>query len=224
MTWEGSYTDIILCVIMLIAFIVGLKKGFIKQLSALIGGLFAFGGAIALTIFISAQLKETEFFLTFVNNTTTGWFSSEFFSSDMVLKVAETLNGGALEVSIEVFLGTLAAIAICDFVVWLVLYIALKFLIKGIKALLLKIVHLPVLSTIDRVFGAIWALLMTYCVLIVIVLTAAEIVIIKFVPDFWEPVKAIISDSRILSFAHESNIIGQLIAQKLEIVLPSIGN
>lgn len=223
MTWEGSYTDIVLCVIMLIAFIVGLKKGFIKQLSALIGGLFAFGGAIALTIFISAQLKTTEFFSTFVG-TTTGWFSSEFFSSEMVIKVAEVLNGGELEVSIQEFLGSLAAIAICDFVVWLVLYIVLKFLIKGIKALLLKIVHLPVLSTIDRVFGAIWALLMTYCVLIVIVLTAAEIVIIKFVPDFWEPVETIISDSRILSFAHESNIIGQFIAEKLEITLPSIGN
>lgn len=224
MTWSGTYTDIVVGVIALIAFFVGIKKGFIKQIGSLIGGFAAFVVAVVLTALISSKLTTLTFFGSFVGETTK-WFSTGFFESDIAVKIATMLAGGDLQgVPVNEFFGTLAAIAIADFVIWLVLYIALKFLIKGIKALLLKIVHLPVLSTVDRIFGAIWALIMTYCILIGIVLTLVEIAVSQFIPDLWADVQKIIAESNLLSIAHESNFIGDLIAKQLGMELPKLGD
>lgn len=225
MTWTGTYTDIAVVVVLLIAFIVGVSKGFMKQLSSLIGGLVAFIGAIAITAVVSGSLKETEFFQSFIG-TTTGWFAnSEFFGSEaassIATKIAELFKDMTFETPADLF-GYLTATAIAYFVIWLVVYIVLKFLIKGIKALMLKIVHLPVLKTVDKVFGAIWGVFMAYVILIGIVLTAVEIVVYQFVPEFWEPVAQIIQDSKLLSWAHGTNIIGQLIAGWVGMPLPKL--
>ncbi len=243
----GTYIDIALIVIAGLAFIIGLAKGLVKQLSKLLSGFISFVGAVALTAIIIEALKNTTFFFSFAT-TTSSWFSGEVFTATVAPSaeaVAELLNNSGawriLAFMSETFasnmatlefttlgqlFGYLVAVIITAFVIWLVLYIALKFIIKGIKSLLLKLVHLPVIKTIDKVLGAIWGVFVAYCIFIVILLTGVEVVFIKFFPadtPEWQTVQEFIASSKILCFANNTNVIGSWIAESLEVTLPVLG-
>lgn len=243
----GTYIDIAIVAIFCIAFIVGVAKGFLKQLSGFLCGFIAFVGAVALTVVIMQPLSQTEFFLDFAT-TASGWFQGEYFSEEIhsledlntVLSTAggwrilafmsETIFTDMAELGITTlggFLGSVAASLIAGFVIWLVLYIALKFLFKGIKALLLKISHLPVIKSIDKIFGALWSVVATYIILIVFCLTSAEVVVLKFLTteedaSIWETITTYIQSSQILTFLHNSNVIGSIIAEYFQITLPTL--
>lgn len=243
----GTYIDIALIAIAGLALIIGLAKGLVKQLSKLLSGFISFVGAVALTAIIVGALKNTTFFTTFTG-TTSGWFSGEVFTTEVPggVVTAETVAGlltGAWSIlsflsesfatsmstlnftTLGQLFGYLVALIITSFVIWLVLYIALKFIIKGIKSLLLKLVHLPVIKTIDKVLGAIWGVFMAYCIFIVILLTGVEVVFIKFFPEDaqeWQTVQAFIASSDILRVLNNTNVIGSWIAESLEVTLPVI--
>lgn len=238
----GTIIDITLVAVVVIALLVGLKKGMVKQLTGLLGGLVALVGSIALVSIIMTPLKEQAFYMTFVD-ATTDWFADEIYSAP--IKSAEDLavvlsDAGALKILASLseqlfdtmqnmgcstlggFLGMFVADLIAEFVLWLILYIILKFVFKGIRSLLLKVAHLPVIRTIDRVLGALWAVAMAYVIIIGIMLTAIEVVILKFLPDFWTTFSDIAVQSKLLYFLHDANVLGSLLANMLEVELPPI--
>lgn len=235
----GTIIDIVLVAVIVIALLVGLKKGMVKQLTGLLGGLVALVGSVALVSIIMPPLKEQEFYLSFVD-LVTGWFKDDAYSVAIgsAEELSTVLSGvGALKLlaglsetlfetmqkmgcyTLGGLLGTIVADLIAEFVIWLILYIILKFIFKGIRALLLKVAHLPVIRTIDRIFGAIWSVAMAYIIIVGFLLTAVEVVILKFLPDTWVAFSDIAVQSRILSFAHESNVLGSLLANMLEVEL-----
>ncbi len=241
----GTIIDIALVVIAAVSLIVGIAKGFVKQLTGLLTGLVAFVGAIVLTSLLMRALQPTELYASFTT-ATTGWFTKECYTTPVATVDDLTLalsGSGALKIlafmaesmfaemqtlgctTLGELLGHYVADLIADFVLWLVLYIALKFMFKGIKALLLKITHLPVIKTIDRIFGALWSVTICYIVVIGLVLSALEIVMIKFFPEteFWATIQDYIKSSKILTFANDTNIIGSFIAEMLDITLPTLG-
>lgn len=239
----GTIIDIALVVVAAIALIVGISKGFVRQLTGLLTGLVAFVGAIVLTSLIMKGLQETQLYLSFTQ-ATTGWFQKECYTSPVttVDELTLALSGsGALRIlsvmapslfeemqtlgctTLGELLGRYVANIIADFVIWLILYIALKFLFKGIKILLEKITHLPVIKTLDRIFGALWSVAICYIIVIGFVLSALEIVMIKFFAesDFWVTIQSYIQSSKILTFANDTNILGSLIADMLQVELPT---
>ena len=244
MTMLGTFIDIGLVAIVFIAFVVGIAKGFVKQLTGLLSGLVALAGSIALTALIIRSLQGTEFFLSFAA-TASGWFTQECFTTPVVAaeELSALLDGaGALRIlsfmsqslfedmqalgcsTLGEVLGFHVASLIADFVIWLVLYLALKFIFKGIKALLMKIVHLPVIKTLDKIFGSIWSVAITYVIVIGLVLTAVEIVMLKFLPDaeIWTTIQDCICQSKLLTLAHNTNIIGSVIAETFQVQLPTL--
>lgn len=243
----GTYIDIAIVAIFCVAFIVGVAKGFLKQLSGFLCGFIAFVGAVALTVVIMEPLAKTDFFLNFAT-TASGWFQGEHFIAEIhsleelntVLSTAggwrilafmsETIFTDMTELGIITlggFFGRIAASLITDFVIWLVLYIALKFLFKGIKALLLKIAHLPVIKSIDKIFGALWAVIAAYIVLIVFCMTGVEVVVLKFLTTeedtaMWDTITTYVQSSQILTFLHNSNVVGSFIAESFQITIPTL--
>ena len=92
----------------------------------------------------------------------------------------------------------------------------LKFIAKQLQ----KIAQLPVFKPLDRILGAVWAVGITYVVLIGIVLTLAEIVVMKFAPDSTDAMLEFLKSSKLLSAANDTNVIGSLFADLLNVTLP----
>lgn len=233
----GLIIDIGLGALVLLSAIVGVIKGFSKQFTSSLRKFIALCGAIALVALVSAPLRNAEFYKSMVNGAA-GWFKNDLYttvvSSSEDLKTA--LGNSSLKFlaalsdpiynamsqanaqTLGLFLGRAIVNIISSFILWLAFYLVLKFMLLGIYKLLRKASDLPVLNTIDRIFGLLWAVVLSYIVIIVFTLTTIQMILRTFAPDFYGTFQNVISQTTVLKALDDYNIIGKLI---LEFVLGS---
>lgn len=239
----GTIIDIAIAVIALIAFIVGIAKGFVKQLTGLLSGIMSLILAVVLTALVANWVCGTDLFASF-QGTAAGWFKKELFTTEVVsqeelLGVMVSAGGFwgilkglapsfyvAMETNGYTTLGQLLGLYVAKLIayvaIWLVLFIVLKLLFKGLGKVLGKIASVPVIKTIDRLLGAVWSLAFTYVIVIGVLLTGVEIVVSKYISGSWEALCGILSQSKLLTIANNTNFIGAFLAEFLQVTLPTL--
>lgn len=232
----GIIVDIVIGAIFLIALIVGVAMGLCKQFSRPLVGIVALAGAIFLTGLIYPLFAVTSPMISFVT-AVSGWFKPEMYTT--VIADAEglrqtmsgsyltILNGLAdkmfpymerilantgLEITLGNFFGKIIVNVLIEFVLWLTLYLSIKYLLFGIRYLLKKITSVVVFKSIDKVFGLIWSVVLTYIIVVGVVLTAVELVINLISPDLGNTVASLIGGTTLLKFFHNTNILGSFLA------------
>lgn len=237
----ATYVDIGISAILVIALVVGAIRGFAKQFSKGLCGFIGLVGATGLTLIIMPALQAAGTLSGFAA-TAAGWFSGEEFTkvvadegellgvlSDGFLKILSSLSSRiwiAMEkggmTTLGQYFGDMCARFIVGIVMWIVLLLIIKFIFIGIKKLFEKLAKLPVLRTLDKIFGGIWSLLVAYIIIVPIIMTAAEIVIIKFAPALQPTLEDIVMNSAVFQVLHDTNIIGSYIARLVSVDLATL--
>lgn len=239
------YVDIGIGAILLIAIIVGLIKGFAKQFTKGLCGFIGFVGAIALTIIIIPALHKAGTLNGFAGSAA-GWFSGEEFVATISTQedLINTLNSsGFLSIltnenisgriwstmseagmsTLGQYFGDVCARLISGVILWIVLLIIIKFIFLGIRKGFEKLSTLPVLRTLDRIFGVLWSAAIAYIVLVIFIITAVEIVTVKWLPEnIQETLTTIVNDSTVFKALHDTNIVGAYIARLLGVDLATL--
>lgn len=235
----GIIVDIVIGLAILVALIVGLARGFCRQFSRPLVGLISIIGGIALVAIIYPLILNTGILDGFIAKTS-GWFSKDVYTtqidsvdtlqaaiSDNYLRILSSradgfyarmdgmLGGIGAEMTIGNFFGLVIVNVICEFGMWVILYIAIKYLIFGVKFLLEKITLVVVFKSVDKIFGLVWSLAWTYIIVVGILLTTGEIVLTQFFPDSVNTVADVIGSSTLLNFFHGTNVLGSFIANLL---------
>ncbi|MCM1194325.1 MAG: CvpA family protein [Firmicutes bacterium] len=235
--------DIAIGIIALIAAITGLVKGFTKQFVKGFCSLVSFFGALALAILLTPLIQQTEFFKNF-SMTATGWFTADYFSTPVhsieelnavlgqsFLKILESVSDRIYTntmlpgemTTLGQYFGHVCATLIVGFVIWLLLLLIIKLALFGVQKLLTKLSQLPVLRTLDKIFGLVWSLGVTYLFVVCIGITAVEIVIVKFLPNQIDTfLRPLIENTFVFKVLHETNLVGSYIADLLGIDLLSL--
>ena len=235
------YVDIVIGAIFIIAIIVGIIRGFAKQFLSGICWLIGLIGSIALTLLIMPAIQSAGLLNGFASSAA-GWFSGEAFTTAIASEeeLVNVMSGGFLRIltslssriwnametngmtTLGVYFGDMCARLITGIVIWIVLLLIFKLIFFGIRKLLEKLTKLPVLRTLDRIFGGIWSLLIAYIVVISIIATAAEIVIIKWIPNFQATLQDLVTNSTVFQVLHDTNIIGSYIARLVGVDLATL--
>lgn len=230
----GTFIDIGFGVIILIAVCVGLAEGFSRQFSRPLCGLIAIFGAIGLTAFLHTIISPLSFYVG-LEGKATALFSADFYSQQAsdTDSLAAILSGSYLRIltsSAEMIWGKMQVMGVttlgeyfgkllikvaAQFLIWLVLYLAIKYLLFGIKYLMTKIARVVVFKSIDKIFGLVWSLAITYIIVISIVLTAGELVLGQFFPSIGETVASFIAQTSVVKFFHNTNVIGSFLSALL---------
>lgn len=230
----GTFIDVGFGVIILIAFIVGISAGFSKQFSKPLCGLIAIFVAIILTALIHSLIAPLGFYIG-LEEKAIGLFTADFYTQQatdvdslsailssgylrILVNVADKLwaNMQAMEVStLGVYFGKLLVKVVAQFIIWLVLYLAIKYLLFGIKYLMSKISQVVVFKSIDKILGIVWSFLLTYIIVVGIVLSVGELVLVKFLPNVATTVTDIVNQTALTKFFHNINVIGSFIADML---------
>lgn len=233
----GIAIDIGIGVIILIAAIIGIVKGFHKQFTKGFCNFVAFCAAIALTSLVTPLLRNMEFYQN-LQGTAAGWFTAEYLSApiDSVETLRSTLENSSLAIlsnasdqifatmqqtqanTLAQFFGNAIINIAAAFIVWLVIYLVIKFTLFGVRSLMTKAASLPVFKSIDKIFGLICAEILAYLIVVVLALTIVEIITCSLVPNWIEPMRNIIASSRLLSVAHNFNL-GSILARLIGIDL-----
>lgn len=233
----GSFIDIGLGVIFVIALIVGAVRGMCRQFSRPLVGIFSIAGAIVLVMVLYPLFALSSPMKSFIS-AASGWFKKELYttpvataeelgavmdgsylgvlkglSGKMFSKMEAMLVPAGLELTLGNFFGRIIVNIIVEFVMWLVLYLAIKYLLFGIKYLLKKITSVVVFKSIDKIFGIIWAIALTYIITISLIWTVAEIIIVKINSDnITAMFTGLIDDSAFFKFLHNTNVLGSFLA------------
>lgn len=239
------YVDIGIAAVLVIALIIGIIRGFTKQFVGGFCWLIGIIGSIGLTLFIVPALLN-DGILNGFTATAAGWFTGEEFVAPIYSynDMLETLSSSGLlnilkneniaqriwatmlqfkMTTLGEYFGSICAKLIVGLVVWIVLLLIFKLIFWGVKKGLEKLAKLPVLRTLDRIFGAIWSLAIAYVIIVVFISTAAEIVIIKWCPtETQEALLNIVNNSAIYQVLHDTNVIGAYIAKLLNVDLASL--
>lgn len=230
----GTFIDIGFGVIILIAFFVGLGEGFSRQFSKPMCGLIAIFGAFGLTAVIYGLINQFSFY-TGLEDKAMGLFTAEFYSQEASdpESLAAILDGGYLRilvssadklwarmvdmqvVTLGAYFGKLLIKIAAQFIIWLVLYLAIKYLLFGIKYLMTKIARVVVFKSIDRIFGLVWSLVITYIIIVGIILTTGELVTSKFFANIADLASGYIAQTSIVKFLHSTNVIGSFLSDLL---------
>ena len=243
----GIITDVLIGLAFLIALIVGLARGFCRQFSRPLVGLISIIGGIALVGIIYPLIVGTGVLNGFVTSAA-GWFTKDFYTTqiDSVETLQATiadnylhiLSGSApqlyarmegmlvgtdLEMTLGNFFGLIIVNVICEFGMWVILYLAIKYLLFGIKFLLEKITLVVVFKSVDKIFGLVWSMLWTYIIVIGAMLTTSEVVFTKFLPDMVPSFAEFIKNSALLNFFHGTNVLGSFVANLLGVSLIVVG-
>ena len=230
----GTFIDLGVGAIILIAVIVGLAVGFSRQFSRPLVGLIAIFGAIGLTAVIYTLVSPLSFYGD-LEVKATGLFASNFYTEEATdaESLAAILDSGYLRIltssaeaiwskmvitettTLGAYFGKLLVRVVSQFLMWVVFYLAIKYLLFGIKYLMTKISRVVVFKSLDRIFGLVWSLAITYIVVVSIVLTTGELVLGKFFEGIAETATNYIRETSLLKFFHNINVIGSFIADLL---------
>lgn len=237
----ATYVDIGISAILLLAILIGALRGFAKQFTSGFCGLIGLVGSIGLTILILPAVHRAGL-LTGFAATASGWFSGETFIAEIssAEQLNEALSSGFLRIlsklspriwttmetqgmtTLGAYFGDLCARFIVGIIVWIVLILIFKLIFWGIRRLLRKLASLPVLHTLDKIFGAIWSFAVAYIVVVCVILTVVEIVAVKWLPNVRDTIWGIVSQTKVLQFLHETNLFGSYVAQLLNVDLSTL--
>ena len=227
----GTFIDLGFGVIILIAVIVGLSAGFSRQFSRPLVGLIAIFGAIGLTAVIYALISPLGFYLG-LEDKAIGLFTADFYTQEATdaESLSVILSGGYLRllatsseliwgnmvamdtVTLGAYFGKLLVKVAAQFLIWLVLYLAIKYLLFGMKYLMTKISRVVVFKSIDKIFGLVWSLGLTYIVVVSIIMTVGELVVVQFFPNIGEIATEYLAQTSMVKFLHNTNMIGSFIS------------
>ena len=235
----GLFIDIGLGASLLFAVVVGIVYGFCRQFSRALVSIISVISAIALVSLVYQLIRQTGILNGFTT-TIAGWFKPDFYTTAITdaeaLKAAisnnylRVLSGTAdkmyermvamlgnysIELTIGNFFGQIIVNVVIEFVMWLALYLAIKYLLVGIKYLLEKITEVVVFKSIDKILGVIWASIWTYFIVVGIILTTSEIVVAQFITDYDATFASWIQNSTLLKFAHNTNVLGSFLSNLL---------
>lgn len=231
----GTFIDIGFGVVILIAVIIGLSVGFSRQFSRPMCGLIAIFGAIGVTAILYKLISPLGFYAT-LEQKATALFTKDFYTQEatdaeslaailssgylrILTSSAELIWGGMQSIgatSLGAYFGKLLIKLSTQFILWLVLYLAIKYLLFGIKFLMTQISRVVVFKSIDKIFGLLWSLALTYIVVISIVLTVGELVLVKFFPNIADMLTTYMSQTTLVKFFHNTNVIGSFISDILK--------
>lgn len=239
------YIDIGIAAIFVIALIIGIIRGFTKQFIGPVCGLIVFVGSIGLTLLIVPALVDAGILNGF-SNSATGWFSGEAFttavsskddlttvlmssgflsilsSENIVTRIWATMSAAQMP-TLGTYFGSVCARLITGVVIWIILLLVLKLIFWGVRKGFEKLSKLPVLHTLDKIFGGIWAIVIAYVIIVVFVCTAAEIVVVKFLaPEQKEAFRSILNNSAVYQTLHDTNVIGAYIARLFNVDLTTL--
>lgn len=239
------YVDIGISAIFVLALIIGIIRGFTKQFVGGFCWLIGLIGSIGLTLLIVPALVGSGALNGF-SATAIGWFSRDEFvmpigSYDDLLAALSTSNFLSIlkadsisqriwatmsqseMTTLGAYFGSMCAKLITGFAIWIVLLLVFKLIFWGVKKGLEKLSKLPVLHTLDRIFGAIWSLAIAYVIIVVFVTTAVEIVIVKFTPiETQDAFRNILNNSAVFQILHDTNVIGAYLAKLLNVDLATL--
>ena len=235
----GLFIDLGLGAALLLAALVGILYGFCRQFSRALVSIISVISAIALVALVYPLIRQTGILNGFTG-AAAGWFKPELYStpitdaeslratisnnylrilsgtSDKMYERMVTMLGNySIELTIGNFFGQIIVNVIFEFIMWLVFYLAIKYLLVGIKYLIEKITQVVVFKSIDKIIGIIWAAIWTYFIMIGVVLTTSEIVVAQFMPDYTTAFAGWIQNSTLLKFAHNTNVLGSFISNLL---------
>ena len=230
----GTFIDLGFGVIILVAVIVGLSVGFSRQFSRPLVGLIAIFSAIGLTAVIYALIEPLGFYKG-LEDKATALFTADFYLQEATdaESLSTILAGGYLRLlatSAEMIWGNMAAMEVvtlgsyfgkllikvaAQFLIWLVLYLAIKYLLFGIKFLMTKISRVVVFKSIDKIFGLIWSLGLTYLIVVSIIMTVGELVVVQFFPDIATIATDYMAQTSMVKFLHNTNMVGSFISSML---------
>lgn len=258
----GLIINAVLVVVLAVSFIVGLCRGFARQFSKGLCRLFALILAVVLVVVLlpiikgqGANASEGPTIYGAVLDKCEGWFKDESFSVHVenVEQLTEVVDSGFLRIfsskSGDIFAdmqqkqiytfgrycADYVASALLDVVLWIICYLVVKYLLYGLRALLIKLTTVPVIKSLDKLFGLILSLLVAF-LLIFVLLTAFEIVAVKYVPSLQPFAQSLVMEgpipisvqegveinyydqtnmSSILKLFHDNNVLGSLVVDKL---------
>ena len=231
--------DFILIGIALVAVIIGLKKGFAKMITKALCVIVAFAGAFVATFVVIDLLKATTLFAN-LQGITTRWFSQPFMATQVTSQeqLAQLLASeeagifsslGALSAqifegfqkagveSLGGYFGSLLANIILGFGAWLVSYLVLKYVLLGLKKLICLLARVPVLKSIDKIFGAVVSVVVWYAIAICVTYTAFVVVCAMFFPEFAQQISLLVNDSMLFSYVHHTNFVGKMVCDMFQI-------
>ena len=238
----GTIIDLAIVGIFLIAIIVGLVKGFNKLF---MGFLSEIGGLVVagfLCVIVASKLIALPQ-IAQLSSTFAGWFSKmeianlEITSLEQLTTLlsagalsflsgqAETIWAKMQELSVTTLGGYLGHVLLKIFasvLCFIVILIVVRLVLKGICALFQKLNKHTFFKVFNMIFGAVWAIAVTYLVVVGILLTGAELVVAKFFESNIPAIQAIVADSAVLKLLHDTNVLGSLISQLLSIPLPDL--
>ena len=239
----GVIIDIGVCLIFLIALLVGAVRGLCKQFSGALLWMISVAAAVVLVIVVYPFLERVGFMVSFVSSVS-GWFSKPMYTTVVgdVGSLQQTMSGSylailsgvaegmfnrmqsslspiGLNLTIGNFFGKVIVDVLVGFILWLIFYLAIKYLLKGIKYLLGKITSIVVFKSIDKVLGVAWSLMLTHIIVIGIIFTVFEILISRFLPSFGVVVADMISHTTVLKFLHNTNVFGSFLASLVGVPL-----
>ena len=233
----GLIIDILLGLAFLSAIIAGAIRGFCKQFTVPLLTTVSVLSASFLVAFVYPYITRSGI-LDWLTADVSGWFSADFYKVpiDSVETLQQTISGNYLriisgmsenmyyrmvlmledsnfEITIGNFFGQSIVNSIVELILWILAYLAVKYLLKGIRYLLQKITKVVVFKTIDKIFGLIWAVIFTYFIVVGLALTGTEIIIAQFTPNFEPTFAQWITNSTLLKFAHNTNFFGSFLAE-----------
>lgn len=239
------YVDIGIAAILALAIIIGIIRGFTKQFVGGFCWLIGIVGSIGLALIIVPALSR-DGILNGFSAMASGWFNGDEFvapinSYDDLLTTLSTSGFlGILKnenisqriwatmsqsqmTTLGMYFGSMCSRIIVGFAVWLILLLIFKLIFWGVKKGLEKLAKLPVLRTLDRIFGAIWALIIAYVIIVVFAITAVEVIVVKWCPDeTQELLRNTLSNSAIYQVLHDTNVIGAYLARLFNVDLTSL--
>ena len=228
-----SILDIVLIVFLVVALIIGLKKGFAKMISGALCIIIALGGSVAAAAILTGVVQGLDFFAQF-HAITTSWFALpamtvEVESAEVLANVLSADGAGIFSVmtglatqifdgmqqaglnTLGAYLGYLVSTAIIAFGIWLVSYIILKYVSLGLKKLLCLIANVPVIKSIDRIVGAVFSVTDGYIVVFGVIYSAFGIVCAMFFPELGATVALMANQSALFTYVHNTNFIGEFL-------------
>lgn len=155
----GFIFDAASIAVLAIAFIIGLVAGFAKQTGKVICTIVGIvGGVVGCFVMMNFVLKTNTGYIGFysdIMDSVSGWFKGKSFTESVAgLEVVSKAAQSSVYAQNDVakLLGEWVVNGIACFLMWLVAYLVVKYVLRGINLLLRKLAKVPVFKSIDRIF------------------------------------------------------------------------
>ncbi len=240
----GLYIDIAIVVLALVVLLIWTNRGFAASMCLWLRKFGCFAVAIVATIYLTPVLSTKleaigDKFVALVAPLL-GKIPGAGTEVASLEELTELMSSGALKLlstqaeniwksmeSLELY--TIAGVygnQLFGYIVYggtfLVTFLLAIYLVRLMRITFKAVNKIEFFRLFDKILGCIFSIVATY-IIVVVLLSTAEIVVAKWLPKYLELVMKTIYSSKILSLVHSTNVIGALLASLLKVTLPSIG-